>query len=185
MAFDDPVLALRIPTAELGLRDHAAVTQRLVAADAHPAAPSARADDRTESELFEAERQSFAVAAALTIDQASHIAAECARWDRIDTAIARAADGQDLAVPVREDHGSRDTAVVPAAVDDQAARAPLRWVVARELPQAETSHVVQVQVADLSVALLVHVLARLADPGRVPNPRVTCDRLDDDAPCAF
>ena len=48
----------------------------------------------------------------------------------------------------------------------------------RELPQPEGVHVVEMDVTDLAVALLVHVIAHLADPRRVADARVVGDGLD-------
>jgi len=77
VAFDDPIFALRVPTANSGCRNVSAIAQGLVAANANPAAPGARADDRPHFELFESKRECFAIAAALAVDETSHVTVEC------------------------------------------------------------------------------------------------------------
>ena len=76
MAFNYPGGALGIPAAKLRLRDHATVAEWLVTANTDPAAPGARADDGAKLELFESQREGFAIAATLPVDEGRHMAAE-------------------------------------------------------------------------------------------------------------
>src|SRR5436305_311740 len=102
--FDDPILTFRIPATELRLSDHAAITQWFIAADPNPAAPGPRADHRAEFEILEPEREGFAIAAALTVDQARHVSVERVRWNSIHATVTRAANGQDFSVEMRQEH---------------------------------------------------------------------------------
>ena len=155
VAFDNPIAALRVPAAEFRLRDHATVAQRLVAADADPAAPGARADDRAELELLETEGEGLAIAAALAVDQCREVTAEGVRRGRVHVAVAGAADGQDLPVQVRQDHRRDESAMIPAIVDDERrACAIATGNRARTDAGREPIHVVQVNVADVPLLFL-------------------------------
>ena len=74
-----------------------------------------------------------------------------------------------------------EAAVVPSVVDDQARLLPLRGEVPGELPEPHPAHVIEVEIADLPPAHLVHVGAVLADPGGIADDGVAPDRLHDDA----
>src|SRR5437879_2890461 len=104
MTFNDPGGPLGVPATEFRLSDHAAVAKRFVSANADPATPGARADDRAELELFEPEGKGLAIAAALPINQRGQVTVESVGRNRIDIAIAGARDGEHFAIEMGKDH---------------------------------------------------------------------------------
>src|ERR1043166_8782642 len=182
MAFDNPGGAFGIPAAELRLGDHATVAQRFVAANADPAAPGARADDRSQLELFEPQGEGLTIAAALPVDQRGHVATERPRRHSVHIAVTSTADSQNLPDEMGEDHRCNKAAMIPAVVHDQAAFAALRRIIAGELAQAARAHVVEVNVSDLAITLLINVFPVFADPVGIADAGVLSDRLDHHAP---
>src|SRR5208283_1880697 len=150
--------------AELRLSDHTAVPQRFIAANAYPTAPGPCADDGPELELLETQGQGFAIAAALAVDQRRQVTTEGVGGHGIHVAVARAANRQDLPVQVRQDHGGDGTPMIPAIVNNQAMSAPLGGIIPGEFPQAAITHVIKVNVANGSLALLIHILSGFTHP---------------------
>src|SRR2546426_12000387 len=144
VSFDNPSRAFRIPAPELGLRYHAAAPKRFVAPDTDPTAPSARADHRSKLELFETERERLAITAALPVDQRRHVAVEGMGRDGIHVTVARPSNSEDFAIEMGEDHWGHKATMVPTVVHDQAPLAPLRRIIACELAQAASAHIIEV-----------------------------------------
>src|ERR1043166_7366747 len=101
------------------------------------------------------------------------------RGNRVNVAVAGAANRKDLAVEVGKDHWGHETSMVPAIIDDHPALAPLGRIVAGELPESTRANVVKVDIANQPLALFGDVLPVLPDPIGVADARVFGHGLHD------
>src|SRR5262249_30003410 len=119
LVFDRPAI-LGLPPGELGLRAQAHIDKRLVAADAHDAAPGARADERAQIEHAVGSGEDVAIAAGMLIDD--HIAVAVQRLFGIPVrhAVAGLIERPHLSGKAADDHLAHEAAAVVADVHHHA-----------------------------------------------------------------
>ena len=177
MAFDDPVAVQGVGGEERGAH---VLTVKIGprAGDAHDAAPRTFADELAQAQLAEAIGEEVAVGRGVFVDEADLRAVEgLVRHGLVLAAVARHAHAVDFTLKPFQDHGRNVAAAVHAVVDDERLLVELRVEELGEHVQALGAHVGDVDVADLSVRSLVHLLDVALDPFVVGQLALVRDRF--------
>src|SRR5438445_6273807 len=127
MLFDHPLAAVvRAPEAKARRGNKATIAQRLHIADAHQAAPGARADDRADFLFAEEPREGISARTGQFVDQHDLRPEDTLRRPGKVLRIARSDIGQELPLELLGEKVRNVAAAVVALIDDDAVLIELR-----------------------------------------------------------